>query len=110
MTPNQAKWALACLPMVQAFAEGKEIQCNTKVDGTGEWRTCRNPDWSCGPDTYRVKPEPREFWVNVYNTGRELGTQNEGYLHLTEASALRGRSNGAGRTDITTIKVREVLE
>ena len=104
------KWK-ALLPVVTAFAEGKTVQ--ERNGHRDKWRDITagiTPAFSMDVENYRVKPEPREFWVNVYNTGRELGTQNEGYLHLTEASALRGRGNGAGRTDIATIKVREVIE
>lgn len=102
MTPNQAKWALACLPMVQAYAEGKEVQVNTALDGTGEWRKVVNPDWSCGPAAYRVKPEPREFYINIYANGYQ-------YLHTSELEARKGCTLN-GKPSATTIKVREVVE
>ena len=43
------------LPVIQAFAEGKEIQ----VKGINNWRTSEelNFDWS--PDLYRIKKEPK---------------------------------------------------
>ncbi len=51
------------LPLVQALAEGKVIQINT-VDG---WEDLRGEISLCfAPDQYRIKPEPREIWVNEY--------------------------------------------
>ena len=48
------------LPVLQAFAEGKTIQCR----GMGlDWAAVStNPTWEA--DEYRIKPEPREFWIN----------------------------------------------
>jgi hypothetical protein len=48
------------LPLVQALADGKKIQCNDR----GEW-----VDVEClytdvyGPHEYRIKPEPRTFEI-----------------------------------------------
>lgn len=56
------------LPIIQAYAEGKDIQY--RLPGSTEsWKTfiedkCTSPfnhdHWE-----YRIKPEPREFWVVV---------------------------------------------
>lgn len=95
------KWK-ALLPVVTAFAEGKVIQ--ERYDGGG-WRDI--PPWSTlafslDAENYRVKPEPREFYINIYDDGCK-------YLHATStaaAQAFSSRSCYAG----TTIKVREVAE
>ncbi len=51
------------LPLVQALAEGKVIQIKT-ADG---WEDLKGEISLCfGPDQYRIKPEPREIWVNHY--------------------------------------------
>lgn len=42
------------LPVMQAFAEGKEIQSKTL---TGNWIDVTNPDWDM-TRCYRIKPEP----------------------------------------------------
>lgn len=42
------------LPVMQAFAEGKEIQSKTL---TGNWVDVTNPDWDM-TRCYRIKPEP----------------------------------------------------
>ena len=57
MTRDQAK---ELLPIIQAFADGKEVQVNS----CGVWqRLCREPTFSLSPDHYRIKPEPREYWL-----------------------------------------------
>ena len=54
------------LPVMQAYADGKAIQY--KING--EWVTGDEYEFSFdGTGEYRVKPEPRTFWVNVYDDG-----------------------------------------
>ncbi len=73
MTPQQAK---ELLPIIAAFSEGKEIQCEGM--SCGKWVTPLEPNFS--PELkWRIKPEPREFWVNEYASGvvRWYDTPNE---------------------------------
>jgi hypothetical protein len=53
------------LPLVQALAEGKQIQIQ-KMDGSAWF----NPDteilFQLPANQYRIKPEPREFWIINY--------------------------------------------
>lgn len=49
--------------------------------------------------TYRVKPQPREFWVNVH-------PDFDPVVHRTEKEALQSRLGTSSRT----IHVREVIE
>lgn len=60
MTQQDAKKLLES-GIIQALAEGKTIQyyCG------GDWVDVGNPMLD-GIGHYRVKPEPREFWVNLY--------------------------------------------
>jgi hypothetical protein len=64
MTPQRAK---ELLPVIQAFSEGKAIQCATRTpDGQQtNWIdiTCFNPNDDEHAVIYRIKPEPREFWI-----------------------------------------------
>lgn len=53
------------LPLVQALAEGKTIQ----MDAEDEWFDNPNPDFTLPVECYRVKPEPRVFYVNEYENG-----------------------------------------
>lgn len=50
------------LPLVQAMAEGKVIQIKCD-DG---WKDLVNVSFNNIPSKYRIKPEPREIWVNHY--------------------------------------------
>lgn len=46
------------LPIIQAFAEGKEVQT---IDKNGEWINCSciNFEFNSSPNSYRIKPEPK---------------------------------------------------
>ena len=52
MTREQAK---ELLPIIQAFAEGKNIQFLSD----GEWHDINQADFTCYPDKYRIKPESK---------------------------------------------------
>ena len=52
MTREQAK---KLLPIIQAWAEGKNIQFLSD----GEWQDINQTDFTCYPDKYRIKPEPK---------------------------------------------------
>lgn len=64
MTKEQAK---ELLPIIQAWIDGKTIQYD-------EWNTNKWEDLIGEPNfhlcKWRIKPEPREFWVKEYpNSG-----------------------------------------
>ena len=63
------------LPLVQAIADGKQIQYKYKrADGSDDWLTLMDGIvFDCSPDHYRIKPEPKEIWMNRYETGDEIG-------------------------------------
>ena len=52
MTREEAK---DMLPIIQAWAEGKNIQFLSD----GEWHDINQADFTCYPDKYRIKPEPK---------------------------------------------------
>ena len=52
MTRQEAK---ELLPIIQAWAEGKNIQFLSD----GEWHDINQADFTCYPDKYRIKPEPK---------------------------------------------------
>jgi len=84
------------LPVLQAFAEGKTIQCR----GMGlDWAAVStNPTWEA--DEYRIKPEPREFWLfEPWKNSNPCCHQGE----LQPRNQDNKKING-------WIKVREVLE
>lgn len=52
------------LPIIQAFAEGETIQ--VKMPSDNGWREVSDPSFTSLPQFYRIKPEPREFYLNLY--------------------------------------------
>ena len=52
MTREEAK---DLLPIIQAWVEGKNIQFLSD----GEWQDINQADFTCYPDKYRIKPEPK---------------------------------------------------
>jgi hypothetical protein len=84
------------LPFVRALAEGKTIEV---MDSSGNWRADSAPTFSSyGPHCYRIKSEPREFWVSIHPAG--IFTNKTRH----EAEAIKAQ------LDCETIKVREVME
>lgn len=52
------------LPLVQALSEGKTIQFEMREGG---WVDAKNPDFqNYLANRYRIKPEPRRFWIVEY--------------------------------------------
>ena len=53
------------LPLLQALANGKTLQCK---DITGEWSDLLNVTLAQEPQHYRIKPEPRvwKVWVDSH--------------------------------------------
>lgn len=84
------------LPLVQALADGKVIQ----VKGVNGWEDITAELSLCfAPDQYRIKPEPREIWMNRYPDGTESGAYPD-----KEMAAFGGAS------DAIQVCYREVIE
>ena len=45
--------------VMEAYANGKKIQCNDNHLGNGEWVTTDNPSFNWDKYAYRIKPEPQ---------------------------------------------------
>ena len=100
------------LPIIQAFAEGKEIEASAKSNGkAGGWVNVKTgsifeEQFPANTMDYRIKPEPREFWLNISPDGIGFSSYEEAKRKADEyiASArLRGSQD-----DLTPIKVRVV--
>lgn len=89
------KRAEELLPVIQAFAEGKEIEFKHKEGD--EWFTQDYYVWDEDYE-YRIKPEPREWYINIYDS-------DDSYMHNTKIQA-----DNMGKGRIECIKVREILE
>ena len=51
------------LPMIQAFADGKEIQGRSV--NFPEWGSVASQTTFFDSFEYRIKPEPREWWIDL---------------------------------------------
>lgn len=58
------------IAMLQAYKEGKTIQCRYRSNGADDWVDVRGIyQWNWYMFDYRVKPaEPRRVWLNFYPT------------------------------------------
>ena len=52
---NREYWK-RLLPIIQAFADGKEIEIETSIN---KWIIKKDPNFGCDALTYRIKPEPK---------------------------------------------------
>lgn len=74
------------LPLVQALADGKTIQC---LSSNNTWKDANEMGFVGPPSDYRIKPEPVERWGVVDKSGsfittygdEEIAAQQAGYYH-----------------------------
>lgn len=100
MTKEMAKrW----LPLIQALANGKELQVITLPDSTmkSQWSDLppEGVNFAWCPDHYRVKPEPKDYWL----VSRSLTAP--WLVFYNEANAMNAKTDGA-----EVVHVREVIE
>ena len=103
MSIERSKQLVELAPIIAAHAAGNVIQIRNTT--TSPWFDHRDPDWTARPERYRVKPEPREFWVNVYPSSADHYAYDASMLSYEQT-----RSWCNDRSDVLTIKVREVIE
>lgn len=85
------------LPLVQALVEGKTVQYRLLGE---KWSTGGDVDFSLPPDQYRIKPEPREIWVNEWKDGKRIfHSYDDAYVHAMQYPLVR-----------STTLYREVIE
>ena len=91
------------LPIIQAFAEGKEIQYKPVM--CDKWNDCDEPEFnlSYANLNYRIKPEPEVFYVNKFKESSER------HIHESKASALSYR-NDRNQYEYRAKKFIEVIE
>lgn len=69
------------LPLVQALADGKVIQM---MEALGKWKDVDDVFLNTPASNYRIKPEPREIWVNRHEDaglGYNFYTSKEAAAH-----------------------------
>lgn len=97
-------------PILDAWAEGKTIQYR-RINRT-DWLDLKGTEINIEYTNnqgceFRIKPEPREFWVNVYKPALgEDGPIDNITIYPTKTEADRG----AHSSRLECIKVKEVLD
>jgi hypothetical protein len=82
--------------VMQDFQRGKKVICRLRFQP--EWVETTAPTWDWQEHEYRIKPEPREWWL--------IG----GHSFITQEDAESWRSRNASNSTFHPIHVREVLE
>lgn len=59
------------IDVMTAFRDGKDIEIRALSER--EWEPCSAPLWNFTEFDYRVKPEPRRFFRNLYDNGDFAG-------------------------------------
>ena len=97
MTKNETK---TMIEVMQAYVDGKTIQVYDEEEST--WIDSIGPAWNWTFGSYRVKPEPLECWVTVYNDHvcSTCHDSKESALHITDKRL----------PNWTVRKFREVIE
>lgn len=84
MTRKQAK---AVLPVITAFASGKEVQY--RDDRDPKWRESDSLSFDSAVHEYRIKPVQQEFWIVASRNGRLSVVLESKYLKkLSNASKV----------------------
>jgi hypothetical protein len=56
------------IKVMQAYVDGAEIQERVVSGGPHRWKEA-GPYWNWMTSEYRIKPQPREWWINRYPGG-----------------------------------------
>ena len=94
--------------VMEAYANGKKIQCNDNHLGNGEWVTTDNPSFNWDKYAYRIKPESKfrpfksqeECWNEMRkhaDFGWVVSISNDEYLHIGRIYS-NSSNNGYGIT------------
>jgi hypothetical protein len=83
------------IAVMQGYVDGKQVQMRLC---SGKWTYITRPNWNWLENEYRIKPEPREWWISQDEVAQ---TPQNGYYF----GVARTRPNG-----LPAIHVREVLE
>jgi hypothetical protein len=92
--------AKALLPIITAYAEGKTIQFLSIA--SNNWETSAGYSFAESVDRYRIKPEPKEWWIAIDCDGEE-------YTYPSLKDAEEDKANGSQTyAPFTIYHVREV--
>jgi len=91
------------LPLVQALADGKVIQVSAGFKSARVWSDLENVEFTESPGRYRIKPEPREWWLVLDPKGRIWAT-------FESEDAARDVSGKHLAANFPIVHVREVTQ
>jgi len=81
MNRVEVRSLIELVPVMQAFLDGKPVQMAVKADEIDpyfepKWETYAgdDPNFNNGNLMWRIKPEPKEFWIVTYSPDRCLPT------------------------------------
>ena len=91
--------------VMEAYANGKKIQCNDNHLGNGEWVTTDNPSFNWDKYAYRIKPESkyRHFKNQEECWNEMLEHQPFGWVRSKKCKALLWNVTSINKDDITII-------
>ena len=91
------------IAVMQAAKEGKAIQRRYRTHPVTDvyWKDTPKPDWNWTSFDYRVKPEPRRVWVNMY-------CNRMGFAHASREQADANADAGIYRVEC--VEFVEVME
>lgn len=99
------------IEVMQHFANGGKVECIERFSN-GKWFTCDSPIWDWPAHDYRIKKEPRTFYLVLRANGEPVYSS----LHEDKESAEQAASNynqqiinGPEYKPYSVIKVQEVL-
>ena len=96
MTPEEMRYAASIL---LAAADGKQIQ----GEDDGRYTDLAMPRFDFFRETYRIKPEPRECWVNFYKNPAPLA-------FASKEKAERSGARYGCEPGNTAIHMQEVMD
>jgi hypothetical protein len=79
------------IAVMQAALDGAEIEWTTKECENWEGKQTDSNAWNWGVFNYRVKPQPKEIWVNEYDDVKSQihGSQFDASRCLCEGGITR---------------------
>ena len=82
--------------VMQAYVDGAEIESRDRIIKADGWGQKSEPAWAWTHREYRIKPKPREFWVNP--------------LVIVTEHCISAEGTAQNKGPVNWIKVREVIE
>jgi len=92
------------LPLVQALADGKVIQVSAGFKSARVWSDLENVEFTESPGRYRIKPEPREWWLVRSSASGSFAKE------FPNEQDARAYAETFGYAALVVVHVREVIE